>query len=146
VCAGSIPVNRRVTCGFVTVPEDRSHPRGAKVRLAVAVVHSRSPHPRPDPIVYLAGGPGGSGLDAVTGFLSRETGGDRDVVLFDQRGTGASRPNLSCAEVKQSIWTILGTADPLRRIGIDADGALPSGQFFVDCPLVVGYNDEQPGG
>jgi pimeloyl-ACP methyl ester carboxylesterase len=53
------------------------------------------------PIIYLAGGPGGSGIDAARGsrfplFMAlREFG---DVIAFDQRGTGMSEPNLSCKE------------------------------------------------
>lgn len=121
-CAAPVPVDPRVTCGSVTLPEDRAHPRHAAVHLAVAIVHTRSIHPRPDPIVYLAGGPGGSASVSVSSFLAFDTGGDRDVVLFDQRGTGQSTPSLNCPEVEQSIWTVLGTAEPVpvEQVPLDA--------------------------
>jgi pimeloyl-ACP methyl ester carboxylesterase len=53
------------------------------------------------PIVYLAGGPGGSGIDAARGsrfplFMAlREFG---DVIALDQRGTGESEPRTDCTE------------------------------------------------
>src|SRR5947207_14089952 len=53
------------------------------------------------PIVYLAGGPGGSGIGTARGsrfrlFIAmREVG---DVIAFDQRGTRMSKPNLTCFE------------------------------------------------
>src|SRR5689334_22154305 len=48
---------RHVDCGLLTVPEDRSNPTGRSIVLPVAIARSTSPHKRPDPIVYFAGGP-----------------------------------------------------------------------------------------
>lgn len=85
--------------GRFTVPENRSKPGGRTIELAFVRFESTSENPGP-PIVYLAGGPGGSGSGTARGsrfplFMAmREFG---DVIAFDQRGTGMSGPDLSCS-------------------------------------------------
>lgn len=86
--------------GTLLVPENRSKPESNLIELAFVRFKSTSKNPRP-PIVYLAGGPGGSGIGTATGsrfplFMAlREIG---DVIAFDQRGTGYAKPNLGCYE------------------------------------------------
>lgn len=86
--------------GTLLVPENRSNPESNLIELAFVRFKSTSKNPGP-PIVYLAGGPGGSGIGTATGsrfplFMAlREIG---DVIAFDQRGTGYSKPNLGCYE------------------------------------------------
>lgn len=86
--------------GTLLVPEKRSDPQSNLIELAFVRFKSTAPNPGP-PIVYLAGGPGGSGIEAARGsrfplFMAfREIA---DVIAFDQRGTGYSKPNLGCYE------------------------------------------------
>ena len=84
-------------CGTFAVPEDRSTGSGRTIRLRVAVLPAASGHPLPDPVFWLAGGPGGSAVDDAA--LARQTlsgvAFDRDLVLVDQRGTGGSN-DLRC--------------------------------------------------
>lgn len=110
-CAFAVPAGQDPLCGYLLVPENRARPGSATLRLHVAVFRSTSPHPAPDPVVYLSGGPGSSGLD-LAGYLFRygmvavlET---RDLILFDQRGTGHSRPRLDCPERQALAAEILG--------------------------------------
>ena len=110
-CTDEVPQDPRVECGTLTVPEDRSKPNGKKVLLPVAIVHTADPDPAPDPVVYFSGGPGFPGLTDAAGFLRRAQTGNRDVILFDQRGTGRSQPSLDCPEVHEATATILGAAD-----------------------------------
>lgn len=83
--------------GTLLVPEDRRRPDGRKIELSYVRLRSTSPTPGA-PIVYLAGGPGGSAQLSASGrrfpaFMRlREVA---DVILFDQRGTYGSN-NLSC--------------------------------------------------
>jgi pimeloyl-ACP methyl ester carboxylesterase len=82
------------------VPEDRRRPGGARVELAFVRLPSTALKPGP-PIVYLAGGPGGAGTTATEGNRLELLDGLRalaDVIAFDQRGTGLSRPELNCSE------------------------------------------------
>lgn len=84
--------------GKLTVPENRTNPNSRLIELAFVRFKSTSPSPG-FPIIYLAGGPGGSGISAAQGnrfglFMAmREFG---DVIALDQRGTGLSTPNLPC--------------------------------------------------
>jgi len=86
--------------GTLRVPEKRSDPQSNLIELAFVRFKSTAKNPGP-PIVYLAGGPGGSGIGAARGsrfplFMAlREIG---DVIAFDQRGTGFSKPNIRCID------------------------------------------------
>ncbi len=86
--------------GTLLVPENRSNPESNLIELAFVRFKSTAKNPGP-PIVYLAGGPGGSGIFTAKGsrfplFMAlREIA---DVIAFDQRGTGFSKPNLGCFE------------------------------------------------
>ncbi len=86
--------------GRLWVPENRRNPKSRLIELAFVRFKSTSPNPA-SPIVYLAGGPGGSGIAAARGtrfpvFMAmREVA---DVIALDQRGVGLSKPNLNCRE------------------------------------------------
>ncbi|MXP09152.1 alpha/beta hydrolase [Pseudoblastomonas halimionae] len=78
--------------GEVQVPENRSDPASRTITLSYVRFPSTSDIPGP-PIVYLAGGPGGSGSgtaerDRFPLFMAMRRHGD--VIAFDQRGTGGS--------------------------------------------------------
>lgn len=79
---------KTISCGFVTVPEDHSKPEGKKIEIAYAVIRSEAKDKRPDPVVFLSGGPGSGTLNAgFIGFMrSSPLIKKRDIVLFDQRG------------------------------------------------------------
>jgi pimeloyl-ACP methyl ester carboxylesterase len=96
------------------VPLDRSHPDAGDAHLAVMILHSPDLDPLPDPIVYFSGGPGDKGLSVAERFASGDYGGSaRDIILFDQRGTGSSQPSLDCPEATDLLRSTLGAADPL---------------------------------
>ena len=86
--------------GHLFVPENRHRPNSRLIELIFVRFKSTAQKPGP-PIIYLAGGPGGSGIAAARGnrfplFMAmREIG---DVIALDQRGTGISKPNLNCRE------------------------------------------------
>jgi len=110
-CRFDVPEGRDVNCGYLVVPEDRENPDdGDAVRLHVAVFASESEAPEPDPIVYLAGGPGGDALETIpfvfenrfAPFLEK-----RELIMFDQRGTGYSEPSLACPEYTELSLELL---------------------------------------
>ncbi|MEO0557700.1 MAG: alpha/beta hydrolase [Bacteroidota bacterium] len=89
--------------GRFLVPENRQledgHPwQGRTLELAFVRFPSTSPNPGP-PIVYLAGGPGGSGTRTAQGTrfdLFQSLREVADVIAFDQRGTGLSESPPRC--------------------------------------------------
>ncbi|MFD2686900.1 alpha/beta fold hydrolase [Streptomyces phyllanthi] len=90
---------REARCGFLVVPENRAHPNGRTLRLAVAMVPSTSPRPRPDPIVFFAGGPGADAIGDIPLLTEAGLNHDRDLVVMSQRGTLSSPPALTCPEI-----------------------------------------------
>jgi pimeloyl-ACP methyl ester carboxylesterase len=90
-----------VNCGYLVVPEEYENPDGPTIRLAVAIIKSSDPNSQPDPIVFLQGGPGGSTIDTYSQVLPtrKNLPANRDIVLFDQRGTLYSEPALTCPEL-----------------------------------------------
>jgi pimeloyl-ACP methyl ester carboxylesterase len=102
-----------VECGYLTVPESRARP-GKTIRLAVARAKATAPNPAPDPLVYLTGGPGGSGLLSVMPRVAAGWNADRDVIFLEQRGTWKSDPLLACPEIDAFLaeWVALNSLDP----------------------------------
>jgi len=82
-------------CHTIRVPEDRSRPEGRTIDLRVAVLPATG---RRDGAFYMfAGGPGQAAgqMGSLVGAALDGVRRNRDIVLMDQRGTGASAP-LSC--------------------------------------------------
>ena len=84
--------------GEFWVMENRANPRSRRIKLSFVRFPSTNPN-KAAPIVYLAGGPGGSGVHTASGarfpiFMAlREVA---DVIAFDQRGTGWSNDIPEC--------------------------------------------------
>jgi pimeloyl-ACP methyl ester carboxylesterase len=84
--------NISALCGTLTVYEDRATRSGRMIDLHVAVVKAQNPNPAPDPVFWLAGGPGASAIEwgpyamQLLGLANQQ----RDVVMVDLRGTGDS--------------------------------------------------------
>lgn len=95
------------------VPRRHSEPDGPQMQLKVVRLRATGGDGRTAPVVYLAGGPGGSGIDTARGprwpvfdQVRRET----DVLLLDQRGAGLSEPPPECP-----YTTPFDDAQPLQR-------------------------------
>ena len=84
-------------CGWLTVAENRDEPDGRKIRLHFALARALKPEPDATPIFFFAGGPGQAASELwvqLQGPL-KKLQRTHDIVLMDQRGTGAESP-LSC--------------------------------------------------
>ncbi len=82
-------------CGTYEVFENRETKQGRKILLRVVVVPALAPNPEPEPLVLLAGGPGQAASEATALSAVERIHRHRDILLVDQRGTGASNP-LDC--------------------------------------------------
>ena len=95
----------KVECGWVTVPARQGAPK--TIRLWTARIHARGPAKRADPIIYINGGPGIATVDSIlpafpTSKNFAVLAKDRDIILFDQRGSGRSEENL-CPELAKTL-------------------------------------------
>lgn len=95
------------SCGVVVVPENHDKPDGRLIELFYLKLHSSSATPAADPMVYLSGGPGSSGtheLSANPLLLQNldQVRADRDIVTYDQRGSGYSN-YLLCAPFESAL-------------------------------------------
>ncbi|UNK48596.1 alpha/beta hydrolase [Lysobacter sp. S4-A87] len=84
---------------YLEVPRRHGDPDGKRMRLRVVRLPATGGNGHTAPVVYLAGGPGGSGIGTARGprwpvfdRVRRET----DVLLLDQRGAGLSEPPPPC--------------------------------------------------
>ncbi len=90
---------RSAICGSLPVYENRTTQSGRIINLNIAVIKASSSKPAPDPVFFLAGGPGEAATESSGNidFLVRIVKGQRDIVLVDQRGTGGSHKVLAPA-------------------------------------------------
>jgi len=85
----------KLQCAELTVPVDYSQPDGEQVEIAVARLRASSPDQRLGSLVFNFGGPGDAGTETLGGYASQIPASIRaryDLVSFDPRGTGRSRP------------------------------------------------------
>jgi pimeloyl-ACP methyl ester carboxylesterase len=78
--------------GTLEVAEDPTKPDGRRIALDVVVLAARTEHPLPDPVFFLAGGPGQAATSLASQLGASWMRAQRDIVLVDQRGTGGSNP------------------------------------------------------
>lgn len=107
-CRFALPEGLRegieVDCAYLTVPEQRNpapdSPASRMIQLAVAIFHPPGGALHKDPVIFLSGGPGASALEPMQyqfEVMSEPVfAAGRDLVVFDQRGVGVSRPALDC--------------------------------------------------
>jgi pimeloyl-ACP methyl ester carboxylesterase len=105
-------------CARLAVPLDRSGAVGGRVSLLVE--RHRARRARRPPVFALAGGPGQSATLGAEEFpsLFGRAARDRDLIAFDQRGTGRSGL-LRCPPLERTREAGLGdaVADCARRLG-----------------------------
>ncbi len=91
--SASVPAH----CTTLAVPLDHAEPETGQISLHVAVIGARSSRAAEAPVVLISGGPGQSASESLVELrhLFQALSERRDIVVVDQRGTGASSP-LNC--------------------------------------------------
>jgi len=126
-------------CGSLTVFENRQTRTGRTIDLRIVVLPAAARDARPDPVFFLAGGPGQGAAKMARPIreVFRRLQDTRDIVLVDQRGTGKSHP-LECASDDESLRGINESDEQgfarLRRClaGYDADPRLYTTTIAMD--------------
>lgn len=125
-------VEREARCGTLARPLDPARPEGRQIALQVAVLPALARQPRADPVFFVPGGPG-QGAIPLAGqvrHLLAPLNRQRDLVLVDPRGTGASAP-LDCGPAPDAL------------AGVDAQVAhlLACRDALARSPLLGGVDD-----
>lgn len=112
-----------VRCGTVSVPQDRATPKDSRLMpVILPVVTYANPSAKGTPLVFLAGGPGESAIDAGQKVLLESPLGqmlmrERPIIMFDRRGiataAGRSSPDLGAVSLTPRYPRALGVP-PLR--------------------------------
>jgi pimeloyl-ACP methyl ester carboxylesterase len=126
-------------CGTLRVYEDRAAKTGRQIDLNIVVLPAVRTDAQPDPLFFLAGGPGQGAAKMAKGIreMYRQVLTDRDIVLVDQRGTGKSNP-LNCEDEDDSLKAFgRSDADTIALLkkcldGYDADLRLYTTPIAMD--------------
>lgn len=100
-----------VECGWITVPRDHGTSGTRTLRLWAARIKATGTA-KADPLLFINGGPGvetvGRLLPAIpTSENLKALRADRDILLFDQRGSGRSQEAL-CPELGDKLTAVAG--------------------------------------
>lgn len=105
-CAVPVPPNEKsVRCGYLVVAESRKVKNGKTIRLPIVILKSESANPQPDAVLRTFGGPGASSLRMIGGRRFAPWLKNRDMIIFEQRGTRYAEPSLQCPEVNEANIT-----------------------------------------
>jgi pimeloyl-ACP methyl ester carboxylesterase len=107
-------------CGKYEVFEDREAKAGRKLALNILLLSAFSAKPAPDPVFFLAGGPGEGAAseanNAEPDYLA-EIRAAHDIVFVDLRGTGQSNPlNCNLYGADDDMRGYFGELFPLDRV------------------------------
>jgi formylglycine-generating enzyme required for sulfatase activity/pimeloyl-ACP methyl ester carboxylesterase len=109
ICQFSPPFGYEMVCGYLIVPENRRRPDSRSIRIHVAIFKSTNPNPKPDPVIYVAGGGGVNQLYYSEHYLNNggdEILKDRDYIMYNQRGAQLNEPSLVCPDNTDLYWTL----------------------------------------
>jgi len=111
--------NKNIECG-----EYRTDELAGQFVLPFVIIRELSQDKKPDPVVYLSGGPGNSSyvdadnIDSWFYWLE-DANIKRDLILLDQRGTGLSKPNFRCRAYddfyRQAMGKIVSTEEEYKE-------------------------------
>jgi len=130
--------------GFLLVPENRQRAGSRLLKLHYVRFPAQTDQPG-SPVVYLAGGPGGSGIHTAKGPrypLFTGLSQHADVIALDQRGTGLSADMPNC--VSKVVVPVDQPFDEQKFSALHQQAALECSQFWQQQGAdVLGYTTVQ---
>lgn len=96
-CPQEVQVDATITCGYLTVPENRNRADSASIRLFVVTLAAQS-ESAADPLFVVAGRAGEDPSALVQWFTNAPVRAKRNVIILHPRGAGLSEPSLTCSE------------------------------------------------
>lgn len=122
-CPAEARAVRRVRCGFVRVPLDRTNPAGKKIRIYFELYPRRRTARSASTLVSIEGGPGYPTTDDRVGRVElwRPVSERRNLLLVDLRGTGRSGALACEAFAHSTIGYIARAARCARQLGPERD-------------------------
>ncbi len=133
-CWFEVPERLAIRCGYVSVPADHFQPGLDTVQLAVVIIPDQSENHQPDPVFLLAGGPG-ERVAANALELSQVISAihpNRDLVIYDQRGVGLSKPALECPQFLEALLDNLDQSDSGEAAKRNYDSLLVCRDRFLE--------------
>ncbi|SNS92102.1 TAP-like protein [Azospirillum sp. RU38E] len=125
-CPPSLSGDPAARCLRLAVPGDWQSPSSPRIDLFATLYPALEPG-REDPLLVVLGGPGQAGSDHADRLAKSlaASRASRDLIFFDQRGSGLSRPSLACKGIDPwHYWygTItardaLSCLEPIRAAG-----------------------------
>lgn len=95
-----------IVWGYLTIPENWEDPESSIIKVAVCVLKNTSNSANADSVVFIQGGPGAGGIQNIWSWRNHPLRQKNDIVLFDVRGTGFSKPRL-CPDLGEQLLEIL---------------------------------------
>lgn len=134
-CAVALPADERIDCYTLTVPENRSKSSTNTIRLPIVVFRSRSRQPRPDPIVFTAGGPGQAPSELflqerVSGCSTIETSSSTSSVVRNTLSPASIAPRLTRNTKAPSRQASVEMTRSSRRRGLALRGLLRPASIY----------------
>jgi pimeloyl-ACP methyl ester carboxylesterase len=126
-CPAELPADAGVTCGYLTVPENRRRTDSGTVR-RFAVTLAANAAPVADPVIVLTEGAGVEMATLIEWFADAPVRAQRSIILLAPRGEGFSEPLLTCPGAVASgdrpiaLQALADCYNQLRQEGSDLAG------------------------
>ncbi len=119
------PGGSEIKCGVLTVLENRKKPDGKMIKLHVAIIKSQGTSKQADLVLLIFSSPSpilqyAPGIAYGFGNILSK----RDIIVMDQRGVGASEPNLDCPEITDLFFTSLDVGPYSKKLIDKAHAAM----------------------
>ncbi len=132
ISAGPAFPGIKARCGMLERPVNPDDPESLLLSIQVAVVPALNLQPQTDPIVPLAGGPGQGAIQFYSAIAAafERVRSDRDILLVDQRGTGASA-RLDCPVEEELIEGQFSVAQTIEYAKTCLEGLSHDPRYFT---------------